>query len=121
MYGKLLVVLVMSAAVSGCVIVIDGAKEGSSVGWQTRQTLNRSVIPSLALGTSFDEVTRELGEPEFTEAFSTDEGEYRALFYRTHRWKGDGITTREETTPVVFRDGALAGVGDDYYRRLTGG
>lgn len=115
-----LVVLCSAAVLSGCVIVAGDSASRYSSGWQEREALNRSVIPTLALGTPFEEVKRELGEPEFTEAFSTDDGEYRALFYRTHRWKGDGITTREETTPVVFRNGALAGIGNDYYARLSG-
>ena len=31
---------------------------------------------------------------------------------RTHRTHSDGDTTRDETTPLVFEDGKLVGIGE---------
>lgn len=107
---------------SGCVIVIDESGVSSRRGTTLeRQEYNRVAVPKLALGTPIDSVRSELGEPHFAEAFTGADGEYRVLFYRTHRTKADGDTTRDETTPVVFRDGAVVGIGDDFYKRLIGG
>ena len=107
---------------SGCVLVIgdDGEiRRGNSA--LEQQKYNRVAVPRIALGTTIDAVRDDLGEPHFAEAFTRDDGEYRVLFYRTHRTRADGDTTRDETTPVVFRDGAVIGIGDDFYRRLIGG
>ncbi|PKL94995.1 MAG: hypothetical protein CVV18_07155, partial [Gammaproteobacteria bacterium HGW-Gammaproteobacteria-8] len=51
-------------------------------------------------------------EPAFSEAFTIDGVAHRVLFYRTQRVEGDGVTTRDETTPLVFVEGRLAGWGE---------
>lgn len=108
--------------VSGCVLVIDESGDISRrESALEQQKYNRVAVPKIALGTSIESVRQDLGEPHFAEAFTRDDGEYRVLFYRTHRTHADGDTTRDETTPVVFRDGAVIGIGDDFYRRLVGG
>lgn len=122
-YRTVFAVAAVALLSSGCVVAIkDGPSSynASSTGWQARQDLNRRVIPTLPLGTPVAEVIDRLGQPDFTEAFNDADNEFRALFYRTHHVKGDGRTTRDETTPLVFRDGVLHGLGDDYYRRLMG-
>ena len=43
---------------------------------------------------------------------------YEVLFFRTHRTHSDGETTKDECTPLVFRDGVLIGFGDKAYRQL---
>lgn len=120
-YIRMTCVVGAALALSGCVVVIgdeDGVRTGNSV--LEQQRYNAVAVPKLALGTGQQAVRDELGEPHFVEAFNGGDGEYRVLFYRTHRVDRDGETTRDETTPVVFRDGVLVGIGDDYYRRLTG-
>ena len=57
-------------------------------------------------------VVADLGDPDFTDAFARGDSEYVVLRYRTQRVKGDGITTRDETTPLVFVDGNLVGWGE---------
>ncbi len=109
---------------SGCVLVVaDGEVVGNGKRDSAleQQKYNRVAVPKIALGTAIDDVRDDLGEPHFAEAFTRDDGEYRVLFYRTHRTHQDGDTTRDETTPVVFRDGAVVGIGDDFYQRLIDG
>jgi outer membrane protein assembly factor BamE (lipoprotein component of BamABCDE complex) len=126
MRNVVIATLLAAGLLSGCVVHIseDGISSGyeGSRGdsWRERQARNRKAIARLELGTPVDEVTRMLGEPDFSEAFSSADGDYRVLFYRTHHRHSDGETTRDETTPVVFMDGRVYGFGDDFYRRLMG-
>jgi hypothetical protein len=101
-------------ATSGCILHVGGGDYGndrrSSV--EKRETRNRAAISRLELGTSLDAVRAQLGEPDFTEAFMGGETEVRILRYRTHRVHADGDTTPDETTPLVFHRGVLAGIGE---------
>lgn len=38
---------------------------------------------------------------------------HRVLFFRTQHRHSDGETSRDETTPLVFRNDTLIGWGDD--------
>lgn len=111
--------LLLSTALTGCVIAItpDGFDSGDSVTRSDRKM--RDKIAALPLGQTQTAVRDELGEPQFTEAFNGKDGEYRVYFYRTHRTQEDGETTRDETTPLVFRDGKLIAVGMDAYRNAV--
>ena len=51
----------------------------------------------------------------FNELFEKQDGTYRVLYYRTQKTMGDGITTKDECTPLVFRNGNLVGWGDSAY------
>lgn len=108
--------LAASTTLTGCVIAIgpDGFDTGDSV--SRRDGKMRQKIAELPLGEPVAAVRDQLGEPEFTEAFNGKDGEYRVYFYRTHRTQSDGDTTRDETTPLVFRDGKLIAFGSDAYR-----
>ncbi|MEX0899403.1 MAG: DUF3192 domain-containing protein [Gammaproteobacteria bacterium] len=126
MYTQLAVAALATVMASGCVLVVaDGEVVGNGNGKREsameQQKYNRVAVPKIAIGTAIEDVRDDLGEPHFAEAFAREDGEYRVLFYRTHRTRQDGDTTRDETTPVVFRDGSVIGIGDDFYRRLTGG
>ncbi|MEE4278227.1 MAG: DUF3192 domain-containing protein, partial [Halieaceae bacterium] len=82
------------------------------------QRANREAIAGLALGTSRADVLRDLGTPIDSEAFDRDGEEVRVLFYRTQRRHGDGETTRDETTPLVFENDRLIGWGQLVYAGL---
>ena len=53
-----------------------------------------------------------------SEAFMDDGEEVRVLFYRTNHKHSDGETTRDETTPLVFRNDQLVGWGTRVYESL---
>ena len=52
-----------------------------------------------------------MGIPEFDELLVKNGKEHRILFYRTQRMKGDGSTTKDECTPLIFVNGELSGFG----------
>lgn len=88
--------------------------------WQEREIFNRKYIGRLELGEHKEVVMRLLGPPDISEAHSTDEGDLLILFYRTQHVKSDGITTRDETTPLLFRDDQLFAWGEQAYVRYLG-
>lgn len=110
---RMCVVAALMFCVGGCVIAIgtDRWKEESS-DWKERQQRNRAATESLAIGRTRDSVVAELGQADFTEAFSRDGRTFDVLFYRTRLVTEDGRTTKDETTPIVFVGAALVGWGD---------
>ena len=110
--------LFLGLTVSGCVVHVDDRRDGEDSAWAQREKDNRAAIEDLELGTAASDVRARLGSADFSEAFSSAGHDYRVLFYRTHRVDSDGETSRDETTPLVFRDGELVGWGDKAYRNL---
>lgn len=98
---------------TGCIVVVDGDKrvENQSTTEQ-REESNRTAIANLDLGSSPAVVLNKMGTPDFDERMNNGDVEYRVLYYRTQRVKGDGMTTKDECTPLVFANGALIGWGE---------
>ena len=111
--------LLLGLAGSGCIVHVDDRPDTDNRSWEEREKHNRNVIDGLELGSVAADVRSRLGGADFSEGFSSGGHEYRVLFYRTHRVESDGETTRNETTPVVFRDDELIGWGDTAYRDLA--
>lgn len=112
---KTILALGLSAALlSGCVISVDGDHDGYDNGstWSEREEDNREQIGRLNIGASINSVRNKMGVPDFDELLLKNEKEHRVLFYRTQRNKGDGVTTKDECTPIVFVNGALIGFGE---------
>lgn len=106
-------------SLSGCVISVDGdGFDGHSASWEDRQYKNRRIIADLDLDMSAEQVKSRLGVPDFNELIKRDSDVYQVLFYRTHRERGDGKTTKEECTPLVLKNGALIGWGDQAYHNI---
>ena len=121
---KLLLALPMAFLLSGCIIVSgdddwdDDYRVSSS--WRSDQNANRRAIAKLNLGESRKDVMETLGDPDFSEAYAGKDGtNYQILYYRTHRTHGDGQTTKDETTPLVFQKDKLIGWGNDAVQRLN--
>lgn len=108
----------LALTMGGCVISIDGDGDGHHSSWEDREYENRKTISNLNLDLSHSQVTSMLGVPDFTEFHKSDDGSYMVLFYRTHRKKGDGVTTKDECTPVVFKDDKLVGWGEASYLKI---
>lgn len=114
-------------ALGGCVIVTDredweGLDFDTASDWEETQNFNHRYISRLALGVSIHAVRTDLGEPDFSEAFRGADGDYSILRYRTQHRHSDGETTQDETTPLIFQNGALIGWGETVLRQaLRGG
>lgn len=118
------VVVILAAMTSGCVVYVSDDGDGYNIrrGDVTRQEeRNRDVIAQLKLGTTIEQVRLQLGDPDFSEAWTSGGEEVRVLRYRTHRAHADGDTTVDETTPLVFRAGQLVGIGEHAVREPVSG
>ncbi len=113
---RLAAVAAFSFLASGCVY-ING--ELVSDDWKHEQCDNRQQISQLEMGTPRSAVMESMGLPADSEAFTDGDDEVRVLFYRTQRRHSDGDTTRDETTPLVFRNDLLVGWGDAVYSELN--
>lgn len=112
--------LLSTLLLGGCIVhVKDSDLNEREASWQRAERENRDAIAALALGAHIDDVRARLGSPEFSEAFHSERGEHRVLFYRTQRVHADGMTTREETTPLVFFGDRLTGWGTRAWAELT--
>ncbi|WP_298439899.1 DUF3192 domain-containing protein [uncultured Ferrimonas sp.] len=95
-------------------------KTPDDLDWEDRERHNLQQIATLQPGVSVDQVVLKLGSPTFSEAYSEPSGDLiQILRYRTHRTEGDGKTTFNETTPLVFRNGTLNSWGDAALQKLT--
>lgn len=88
--------------------------------WQEREIFNRKYISRLELGENKESVMRLLGPPDISEAHDFTEGELLILFYRTQHVRSDGMTTKDETTPLLFRNDKLLAWGESAYVRHIG-
>lgn len=110
--GLMTLMLAIMLTLSGCIISVnDDEAEWGIVGWEDKQKDNRKVIARLNIGDSRVEVLSQLGEPAFTEGFTSAGQDYQVYYFRTHRRHSDGRTSKNETTPVVFADNHLIGWG----------
>lgn len=119
MKNKVFVILAIGTisylAIVGAVLMLYQA-DPADLQWQERETYNARQIGQLDLGMSKDSVIRILGSPDINEAKASPKGDMQVLFYRTHHVTSDGITTKDECTPLVFRDNELIAWGNDSYR-----
>ena len=118
--SRLLIAAMVPIVLSGCVVAI-GADEGRSDRWAKIERDNRETLASLDIGMTRAEVEARMPHPPaMSEAFTADESVFTVLFYRTQRVDGDGRTTRDETTPVIFLNGVLDAWGESAFVQLTG-
>lgn len=108
-------VLAASLLSTGCVFHVSTGDHdedsyfGDSV--DRRDARQREKIARLQLGADALDVVDQLGAPDFSDQLQTKDGVVRVLRYRTQRVHADGETTRDETTPLVFRNSVLIGTG----------
>lgn len=105
--------LFLASSLTGCVIIDTDDGWDSYGSWKSRQEENRKTISNLELGTDRKVIVDRLGAPDFSEAFTSGEGQYRVLYYRTHHTESDGDTTKDETTPLIFKNNSLIGWGHE--------
>jgi hypothetical protein len=110
----------LSLGLSGCVISVDGDGEyGHQSDWQHKEQKNRKHISRLQKDASYDEIVNRMGIAEFNEFYAKGDDTFQVLYYRTQRIDGDGVTTKDECTPLIFKNSALVGWGDSAYSALS--
>lgn len=113
---KLSTLTLLLASLGGC-ISINGDHDWDQ-NWKNNQETNRKYISELSLATQRSAVLMHLNTPSFSEAFVKDGEEYNVLFYRTHHVSSDSETTKDETTPLVFKNDKLMGWGHEVLASL---
>ncbi|KZN29066.1 DUF3192 domain-containing protein [Pseudoalteromonas luteoviolacea] len=111
---KLLVAtaLLSTTLLSGCIVAVsDGEMRHYNSSWESTHKSNREKISNLALGTTYKEVIKQFNTPDFTEAVSKDGHTYQVLYFATNSKHSDGKVTKDECTPLVFKDKELIGFG----------
>lgn len=98
---------------TGCVVAVGGdGKTHYASSWEKTHAKNRKAIANMSTNMDYDAVINKLGTPNFTELVSRDSGEYRILYYATNSIHSDGKTTKDECTPLVFKNNKLTGWGE---------
>jgi len=118
---KLLLAAIIGASLtlSGCVISIDGENEQSyGSDWQDIEQKNRRAITKLQPSLTLNDVSSRMASPDFNEYYENKGDSYQILYFRTHRNEGDGVTTKDECTPLIFKNGVLTGWGDTAYHLM---
>jgi hypothetical protein len=111
----------ISLGLSGCVLNVGDHESGKSHDyWEVQQEKNRDSLTKLSLGMTLDQVQVIMGTSDFSEAFvnQADKEQVKVLFYRTQWAEGDGKTTKDECTPIVFKNSELVGWGDTAYKQI---
>ncbi|MBB1334439.1 DUF3192 domain-containing protein [Pseudoalteromonas sp. SR44-5] len=77
--------------------------------WQDREAFNKRYIAKLSVETptNLNTVLEYLGSPDLTFAKRDKEEVWQIIFYRTQHIKSDGITTMDECTGLLFKNGEL--------------
>jgi hypothetical protein len=123
---KLLLMTAMTAPfLTGCVIAVsDGEAEthwsgSNSSSWQKEYKSNRETIANLTLDSAYQAVLSQLKTPSFTELLKKGDDVYQVLYYPTHSLHSDGKKTKDECTPLVFKNEKLMGIGESALNALT--
>lgn len=119
MLARIFAATAVAICLSGCVIAIDGQHEfDEDSDWKKTQRINQQQLNNLTVGMSAEDIRGLMGTPDFTESFTKDGEMVQVLFYRTHHVKSDGKTTKEECTPLIFKQGKLSGWGEKAYHYI---
>jgi hypothetical protein len=112
--------LVLPLTLSGCVVSVGGddGDYGYNESWHNQERKNRKMIADLSTNMDITTIKKRMGTPDFNELHQRGDDEYQVLFYRTQRKEGDGVTTKDECTQLVFKNGILVGWGDTAYDNI---
>ena len=116
---SLLVVIPLSLSLSACVVSVNGEDyKGYSGSFEDREYENRKNIANLRLNMTYEHVQDTFGVADFNETYKKDNETIQVLFYRTNRKHKDGITTKDECTPLIFKGGSLVSWGEKAYNQI---
>ena len=77
--------------------------------WQDREAFNERYIRKLSIdeAVTLNSVLDYLGSPDLTYAKRNKDQVWQIVFYRTQHQTSDGITTMDECTGLLFKNGEL--------------
>ena len=89
--------------------------------WEDRQAFNKRFINELSIEGQIQKsyIIESLGSPDITEAKQKEDAAFQVMFYRTQHQQSDGITTKDECTPLLFKDGRLIAWGNGAYEQYN--
>ncbi|MCE9678094.1 DUF3192 domain-containing protein [Shewanella sp. AS1] len=99
------------------VVVLTYEPTPDEMDWEDRQAYNNEKLTEITLGMPLQQVRSLMGKPDFSEAKNTQNQSLLVLFYRTRHSKADGETTRDECTPLLFKENKLIAWGEDTYQQ----
>jgi len=109
-------------SITGCVFSIGHGDDGDGYSFnsdhQDREYINRKKIATLHLAMSYNDVQNLLGVADFNESYEKNDNTIQVLYYRTQRLHKDGLTTKDECTPLIFKKGELISWGEQAYHQL---
>jgi len=87
--------------------------------WDDREEFNRKYIAGLSLSDNINRtgIIERLGSPDLSEAKQSADDQFQVLFYRTQHKKSDGITSLDECTAMLFKNGELIAWGESAYEQ----
>jgi hypothetical protein len=59
-----------------------------------------------------------MGVADFNESYQKNGEQIQVLFYRTNRLHKDGLTTKDECTPLIFKNNQLVSWGENAYKQI---
>ncbi|MCL1057019.1 DUF3192 domain-containing protein [Shewanella gelidimarina] len=99
------------------VIMVSYDPTPDEMDWEDRQAYNRAKMTEITIGQSIAEVKSIFGKADFSEAKISNEQNLQILFYRTQHKESDGETTKDECTPLLFKQGQLVAWGEETYQQ----
>jgi len=118
MIKKILHYIILGVAVYASIVmlVINFYKDDpQAMIWQDREAFNNRFISKLDEKdvVYLEDVLETLGSPDLTYVSKQQENVYQIVYYRTQLIKPDGITTQDECTGLLFKNGLLIVWGDN--------
>lgn len=111
----LLVMAPLATTLTGCVIAVDGKGEWDANTMHSSHDTayeNRKKLAELEADMSFSDVKKKMGVPDFNETYEKNGEKIQVLYYRTNRKHADSMTTKDECTPLIFKENVLVSWGD---------
>ncbi|WP_158770876.1 DUF3192 domain-containing protein [Paraglaciecola sp. L1A13] len=110
----------LSLLLSGCVISVDGdGYDGYHSDWQKQEKDNRKEVAQLQPNLTAGQIMERMGIADFSELVKKGDDQFHVLYYRTQRKDDDGVTTKDECTPLVLKNDKLIGWGDSALSMLN--
>ncbi|WP_404343950.1 DUF3192 domain-containing protein [Pseudoalteromonas mariniglutinosa] len=122
MFKKVFQYLVLGLGVYALIatlVIIFYKDDPQAMIWQDREAFNKRYIAKLSIEQPADlnGVLDYLGSPDLTYAKRVNNDVWQIIFYRTQHVKSDGITTMDECTGLLFKNGQLVLWGPSAYDR----